>query len=481
MLSRFAVVGLCAAVLATTFSSVHCAAIIEDHSASHAAANLSLSLAQVFDDALPDELLRMVLAECAAFETFERQERARREAAGGAYVYGKGGTYWRPLFNKYGEFLRPRFGIEAAIQLLYTFDFGTSSPHPRVLGGEWWVQRRTLKEDIGFHHDKDEAMASLQHTMKFPEVSTVTYLTGLGAPTVIFNQTTPDGNGAMPITPRRGVISYPKENRHLRFQGNLQHGVPAFLNPDHVELRGASSKNERITFLVNWWHEQPMPPNCIKVSTKTAKRIGVYNKEGVSELMMSSSFQVHRNQAVQKRSWILPRDPGNREMFEVTVPGDDVIWFELPRARDKGYCYDVQWRDTESGHGDGIYANICRLKLHGGLVNSLFRDIRPKVLVFTQNEVDELKWMRPIATEFEKVLRFVVADPVQTLDALRTFGLRISDCPTAAIHVTHPTEAKYLMPWVSGKRLELNAQNMQLTIQTFLGGKLFPIGGNDAD
>ena len=31
-------------------------------------------------------------------------------------------------------------------------------------------------------------------TMKFPEVSTVTYLTGQGAPTVIFNQTTPDGS-----------------------------------------------------------------------------------------------------------------------------------------------------------------------------------------------------------------------------------------------------------------------------------------------
>ncbi len=22
--------------------------------------------------------------------------------------------------------------------------------------GEWWVQKRDLKEDIGFHHDKDE-------------------------------------------------------------------------------------------------------------------------------------------------------------------------------------------------------------------------------------------------------------------------------------------------------------------------------------
>ena len=36
----------------------------------------------------------------------------RREAAGGGYVHGKGGTHWRPLFNAQGEFLRPRFAIE---------------------------------------------------------------------------------------------------------------------------------------------------------------------------------------------------------------------------------------------------------------------------------------------------------------------------------------------------------------------------------
>jgi len=30
--------------------------------------------------------------------------RQRAAAAGGAYVHGKGGTYWRPLFNAQGEF-----------------------------------------------------------------------------------------------------------------------------------------------------------------------------------------------------------------------------------------------------------------------------------------------------------------------------------------------------------------------------------------
>lgn len=38
-------------------------------------------------------------------------------------------------------------------------------------------------------------------TMKFPEISTVTYLTERGAPTLIFNQTTPDGNGEVTTYP----------------------------------------------------------------------------------------------------------------------------------------------------------------------------------------------------------------------------------------------------------------------------------------
>ncbi len=33
-----------------------------------------------------------------------------------------------------------------------------------------WVQHRGATEDIGFHHDKDEGMASIKSTMKFPEV-----------------------------------------------------------------------------------------------------------------------------------------------------------------------------------------------------------------------------------------------------------------------------------------------------------------------
>eukprot|EP00960_Hanusia_phi_P044515 756685-Hanusia_phi.AAC.5 len=247
------------------------AAIIEDHSSTWNSAGLNETLARGYDEIFPQELFERVVHEALVFEKYEKDERAR--AAGGGYMHGKGGTFWRPLFNEHGDFLKPRFAIEAAIIMLYKNDIGASR-HDRVAGGEWWVQKRSLKEDIGFHHDKDEAMASLKSTMKFPEVSTVTYLRGEGAPTVIFNQTTPDGNAQVPISPREGFLSYPRENRHLTFRGNLQHGVPAELAPENsesmVQLRGKSG--ERITFLVNWWATKPLGPNCNTVRRRKGGR-----------------------------------------------------------------------------------------------------------------------------------------------------------------------------------------------------------------
>ena len=43
-------------------------------------------------------------------------------------------------------------------------------PVELIVGAEWWVQEQQSHADIGFHYDKDEAFASDQMTMLFPEV-----------------------------------------------------------------------------------------------------------------------------------------------------------------------------------------------------------------------------------------------------------------------------------------------------------------------
>lgn len=60
---------------------------------------------------------------------------------------------------------------------------------------------------------------------------------GTGSPTVIFNQTTPDGNDNVPVIPETGALTFPERNKHVIFNGDLMHGVSAslsFLNPRTV-------------------------------------------------------------------------------------------------------------------------------------------------------------------------------------------------------------------------------------------------------
>lgn len=56
-------------------------------------------------------------------------------------------------------------------------------------GAEWWIQIREegYHSDLGmpFHWDKDERLRETTGVMKYPEVSTVTYLTEHGAPTMV--------------------------------------------------------------------------------------------------------------------------------------------------------------------------------------------------------------------------------------------------------------------------------------------------------
>ena len=59
----------------------------------------------------------------------------------------------------------------------------------------------------------------------------------------------------------------PTGNRHVNFDGRLQHGVVGELS------NSGASGEKRTTFLVNWWTEKPMRPNCNPLG-KEWKRMG---------------------------------------------------------------------------------------------------------------------------------------------------------------------------------------------------------------
>jgi len=82
-----------------------------------------------------------------------------------------------------------------------------------------------------------------------PHTSTVTYLTSVGAPTLVLDKrcpveydAVPEVFGAIP----QAWLSYPLARKHMSFDARLLHGAPHVLGP----LRDSE---ERVTFLANIW------------------------------------------------------------------------------------------------------------------------------------------------------------------------------------------------------------------------------------
>ena len=215
-------------------------------------------------------------------------------------------TFWMPA-----EGMKPRCRLEQmAMEVFhkhvpegYTYDKSTS-------GAEWWVQIRPSpsagrysmladassssstaggekdgsngtdddmsKSGISFHWDKDEdlRLAMGGNLYIHPHLSTVTYLTDLGAPTTALNYRIDPTSGVY-IEPSSqdenpsAYISWPKQGKHLSFDGRLLHAAPGdllkrgeFVQQCNFDTTGISDEKEkhvvqrrhrRVTFLVNIW------------------------------------------------------------------------------------------------------------------------------------------------------------------------------------------------------------------------------------
>ena len=174
-------------------------------------------------------------------------------------------TFWLPVG---AGAPKPRFAIEHAVNLLFELlhentyedqsDLQMRQRRRTIVGGKYWVQHRGKTEDVGFHYDKDEGMASDQMIMRFPQFATVTYLSNEGAPTVIFNQTvTKNGNVEVPSVPSNTFLVYPEKNKHMINRGDLNHGAIQGLS-----ARPLGPGQHRSTFVVSWESTKPLEPNC---------------------------------------------------------------------------------------------------------------------------------------------------------------------------------------------------------------------------
>jgi hypothetical protein len=218
-------------------------------------------------------------------------------------------TFWMSVSNNNNNNSRPRCLLEQLALQIFQHHVGINNISdgiidPETSGAEWWVQIRPSPPGIGryavldkdetvgitFHWDKDEDLRLLAGGNLYihPHLSTVTYLTSQGAPTIVFNRrihnitgewilNTTNNNDAETT---RAVVSWPKTGKHLRFDGRYLHAAPSELivmttpgvtsmeqqqpvvpptihNNDSDDARRIqrilTRRHRRVTFLVNIW------------------------------------------------------------------------------------------------------------------------------------------------------------------------------------------------------------------------------------
>ena len=165
------------------------------------------------------------------------------------------GSFWMPADAE------PTCPLERLAQSIFRLHT-SGRPFDRARSGaEWWANvtrsetvRRTQGSygDIAVHLDKDEDAYSRYNLLVHPALSTVTYLSDAGAPTLVLPGARLDMYGEYPAEELpSAVLVPPAAGRHLCFDGRLLHGAPACLCEGAAEY-------ERVTFCVNVWiHHAP--------------------------------------------------------------------------------------------------------------------------------------------------------------------------------------------------------------------------------
>ncbi|MGI9264869.1 MAG: hypothetical protein ACR2QU_08060 [Gammaproteobacteria bacterium] len=199
---------------------------------------------RVFEEALPGSL-------------FERLVRAVRAIGGERLKRNYTTTFWLPMGAE-----PTNVAEEAAIELSRLV-----GPTSEVSGLEWWLGRLGQGERLRLHFDRDMTLRKKTGEFVHPVFASVFYLNSFPAsPTVILGQTpSPDGKTRVPEKPKFRKSVEAVSNRYVVFPGNLRHGVL----PDSGSADGLHSAADdnsipelRLTLLLNYWAQRPLPPIC---------------------------------------------------------------------------------------------------------------------------------------------------------------------------------------------------------------------------
>ena len=208
---------------------------------------------------------------------------------------------------------------------------------------------------ISFHWDKDEELRLMTGGSMYihPHISTVTYLTDLGAPTMVLDcqVASMTGSEGLPNPEThvpRAFISWPKTGKHLSFDGKHLHAAPIDLMPpgsfetqiqlsenDNDSSNNENNKKEvrrkrRVTFLVNIWLNyrpfgvNPFPHTMIdKLSKIDTKEGELFTKHSSSNEKPSSTTTVIDSSDVSQKTetfaWPLGGND-SKDNIQVKIP-----------------------------------------------------------------------------------------------------------------------------------------------------------------
>jgi len=172
-----------------------------------------------------------------------------------AYSGRSEGEFW------FGRSDEPRDILEEAIHRLLVYDLQHILPGgvaATVAGVSWRIiYLNNSRPQHTFHFDSDEATDYAMEDIPLihPLLSTVTYLSDLGGPTVLMNYTMADPEDPLKL-PSNMWLVMPRAGKHLAFDPRLLHGVlSALRSPCVSSLAGCagSSRDSRFVLGMNFW------------------------------------------------------------------------------------------------------------------------------------------------------------------------------------------------------------------------------------
>eukprot|EP00927_Polykrikos_kofoidii_P010521 TRINITY_DN14441_c0_g1_i1.p1 TRINITY_DN14441_c0_g1~~TRINITY_DN14441_c0_g1_i1.p1 ORF type:complete len:457 (-),score=51.44 TRINITY_DN14441_c0_g1_i1:141-1511(-) len=222
-------------------------------------------------------------------------------------VFALDGSSWMPCDKK------PRCLPEAIAAAVFAHHTKDAIFDPALSGAEWWSQVRQSghpEEAVQFHWDTDEPAVERHGANLHPHLATVTYLTDVGAPTLVLDRRNPvKPKDVMRLAYgniQQGMLSHPRVGKHVVFDGQLLHGTV----PEHGCQKSSS---ERVTLLVNVWLNH-RPYGCHRAPKSLASRLGPCFNVTLSDCkMLEESHTVAVGEASGDEGYTLDTTFGRRE------------------------------------------------------------------------------------------------------------------------------------------------------------------------